>query len=323
VFKSKPELLRGSDKTIPIEEALAATSLDELVARIVGTETDKILRMSYAGQVEYLDNKFKLGLRKSFAGYADFIEVVERRHLFVHTGGRVSSQYLEVCQAAGKSLTIKSHAVLGANDSYLSTAEELIFEYGLRLSQALYRRMFPNDLGRADNVIVDYGLHLLIEQRWQRALKLFSFAHEIPDKLVTNEATRRAFLINLAIALQGLRREQEAIELLDSIDWTSAHPRFLIVVAALRHHDSEAANLMRRNRDAITESEYREWPAFREFRTSVEFQGAFSQVFSKPFIHEVPPQTELQTSGSRLTWASQTASVDSKESPSVANPRGE
>jgi len=38
-FKSKRDLLRGSDKTLPIEEALAATSLDELIARIVASES--------------------------------------------------------------------------------------------------------------------------------------------------------------------------------------------------------------------------------------------------------------------------------------------
>src|SRR5205823_7468801 len=142
-FKSKRELLHGSDKTLPVEEALTATSLDDLIAKIVATETDKILRMSYASQIEYLDRKFKLGLRESFAGYADFVEVVERRHLFVHSGGRVTSQYLQACQSAGKSLTVDRQSVLGVNNTYLATAEELIFEYALRLSQALYRRIFP------------------------------------------------------------------------------------------------------------------------------------------------------------------------------------
>ena len=193
------------------------------------------------------------------------------------------------------------------------------FRYALRLGQALYRRSFPDDLADVDKAIIDYGVHLLVEERWQRALKLFTFAHEIPDKLVTNEAMRRGFVINLAIALQGLGREQEALTLLDSIDWTSAHPRFLIVIASRRHQYSQAANLMRRNRDAISESEYREWPAFRDFRTSTEFQEAFSHVFGKPFIPEVPAQTELATPGSQLTWKSRTASIESEKTPAVGD----
>jgi hypothetical protein len=71
---------------------------------------------------------------------------------------------------------------------------------------------------------------------------------------------------------------------------------------------------MKRNRDAITESDYREWPAFREFRTSKEFQEAFSQVFGKPFIPEVPPQTQLPTSGVQLASTSRTANGLSSES---------
>ncbi len=315
-FNSKRELLHGSDKTVPVEEALAATSLDDLVAKIVATETDKILRMSYASQIEYLDRKFKLGLRESFAGYADFIEVVERRHLFVHTGGRVSGQYLEACYCAGKALKVDRESVLGANNAYLTAAEELIFEYALRLSQALFRRLFPQDLEYADKAIIDYGVHLLVEQRWERARKVFSFAHNIPEKLVANDALRRIFLVNLAIALQGLGREEEALQLLGSIDWSSAHPRFSIVVAVLRGKYTEAAGLMRRNRDAMSESDYREWPVFRQFRTSEEFQKTFNEVFGKQFIPEVPTQTQI--TGSQLTWVSRTALVDPETNMSAS-----
>ncbi len=41
-FKAKPELLKGADRTLPLDMALAAESLDELVATVVGSETDKI-----------------------------------------------------------------------------------------------------------------------------------------------------------------------------------------------------------------------------------------------------------------------------------------
>ena len=223
----------------------------------------------------------------------------------MHSGGRVTSQYLQACQSAGKSLTVDRQSVLGVNNTYLATAEELIFEYALRLSQALYRRIFPQNLVNADYALIDYGVHLLVEERWERARKVFSFAHTIPEKLVANEAISRLFLVNLAIALQGLGRDDEALDLLGSIDWSSAHPRFSIVVAVLRVKYPEAAKLMKANRDAISESHYREWPAFRQFRTSKEFQEAFKDVFGKPFIPEVPAQA--QVTGSQLTWVSRAA----------------
>ncbi len=195
----------------------------------------------------------KLGLRENFATYGDFIEVVERRHLFVHTGARLTGQYRAACESAGKSLESKKlGTVLPADDEYLARAGELIFEYGFRLGQSLHRRLFPSDLGSADRAIIDYGINLLVEQRWMRAETVFQFAHSLPEKFVADDSTRRIFMVNLAIALQGQGRVEEAMRLLDSVDWSSAHPKFTIVLAALRKEYAQASNLMKSNRDAIS-----------------------------------------------------------------------
>ncbi len=297
-FKAKPELLKGADRTLPLDMALAAESLDELVATVVGSETDKILRGSQSSQVDYFDKKFKLGLRENFASYGDFIEVVERRHLFVHTGARLTGQYLAACESAGKSLESKKlGTVLPADDEYLARAGELIFEYGFRLGQSLHRRLFPSDLGSADRAIIDYGINLIGEQRWMRAETVFQFAHSLPEKFVADDSTRRIFMVNLAIALQGQGRVEEAMRLLDSVDWSSAHPKFTIVLAALRKEYARASNLMKSNRDAISEEDYRQWPAFRDFRRSAEFEAAFMKIFRKPFMPQLPSEAELPNSG--------------------------
>jgi hypothetical protein len=42
------------------------------------------------------------------------------------------------------------------------------------------------------------------------------------------------------------------------------------------------------NRTAISEENYRDWPAFREFRQSIEFDGAFRKLFRKQYVPALP-----------------------------------
>ena len=40
-------------------------------------------------------------MTNNLPSFKDFIEISERRNLFVHTGGIVSEQYIEVCKKYG------------------------------------------------------------------------------------------------------------------------------------------------------------------------------------------------------------------------------
>ena len=56
------------------------------------------MRDSHFVQITFLDGRLKLGIESGFDKWKEFLEISERRNLFVHTGGVVSPVYLDNCR---------------------------------------------------------------------------------------------------------------------------------------------------------------------------------------------------------------------------------
>ena len=80
-------------------------------------EVDVLMRDAHVAQIEFLDSKLKLGIVDHFSRWKEFLEITERRNLFVHTGGRVTQQYLQNCRRLGVQVDakIKDGVILGAS----------------------------------------------------------------------------------------------------------------------------------------------------------------------------------------------------------------
>jgi hypothetical protein len=93
----RPEVLNGSEKTLSFSELVEFGSVEAARDHLIEKEVESVLRKSHTEQFEWLENKFKITLREDLSIWPDFVEITERRNLYVHTGGRVSSQYVQTC----------------------------------------------------------------------------------------------------------------------------------------------------------------------------------------------------------------------------------
>ena len=98
MFLSKPEFLNSSEKNMQFSELIKFESIEEAREFIVEKEVESVLRESHLKQFKWLENKLGITLRKGLPSFSDFIEITERRNLFVHCNGVISRQYLEVCK---------------------------------------------------------------------------------------------------------------------------------------------------------------------------------------------------------------------------------
>jgi hypothetical protein len=101
LFEGQPGLLNSIKREIPFNELIGFTSITEAKEYVLEKEIETLLRGSHTEQFDWLESKFSIKLREGLAIWPAFIEITERRNLFVHTSGRVSSQYLAVCQKHG------------------------------------------------------------------------------------------------------------------------------------------------------------------------------------------------------------------------------
>ncbi len=86
-------------KSISFKDLMGFSSIEAVQETIMNDIIDKIMRESHSQQIKEIEKLFGVDLpNKDQRFWSNFIEITERRNLFVHTNGLVSEQYLRVCK---------------------------------------------------------------------------------------------------------------------------------------------------------------------------------------------------------------------------------
>jgi hypothetical protein len=302
LFYIKPEILNASNEKLSFSQLVAFGSLDEAKEHIIEQEIDEVLRASHADQFKWLEERFSISLRKDLPSWPTFIEITERRNLFVHTGGVVTEQYLSVCRKHGVDLQmdLKLGEELQVSPEYFNTAYMCVLEIAIKLTQVLWRKISPEALEAADKSLIETTFDLLVLGEYDLATILLQFAYTILKKF-SSDQTRRIFIINLAQAHKWSGRQQECQQVLNGEDWSSTSDKFALGVAVLKDDFQLAVKIMRRigSEGEVEEHDYKTWPLFQEFRKSPEFANAFQDIFGYPLTTtaESPDLAELDHKG--------------------------
>jgi hypothetical protein len=285
LFIHKPDLLATSDRQFSYKELCDFGGLEQVRDALIEKELEVLLRKSHTEQFDWLESKFGLVLRKELAVWGDFIELTERRNLFVHNAGIVNSLYLSNCVAAGFTCGTPKGVVLPANEAYLTKAQFVVLEVGIKLGHVLWRKVLPNLAAEAEASLGGVVLYDLVDNaHYELAVKIGTFA--LRDfKKFKNDHARRLAVLNLAQAYKWSGQNKECHALVDSEDWSSAKDLFHIGVATLKDDVEGVAKLMRAigNCGQPGKEGYRRWPIFKEMRNNAIFQNTFEEVFAEPW----------------------------------------
>lgn len=284
-YRSKPDALNATNRSLTFQELNGFASIDEARDYVLEKEVESFLRSSHSEQFSALAKKLDTPLTKDLAIWPEFIELTERRNLFVHNDGAVNSQYLQVCSGHGVdcSSTAKGKT-LGANPKYFARAHEVLYELAVKLAHVLWRKLTPDDRESADAHLAGTVVYdLLYDERYRLARVISDFGATF--KTWGSDYYRRALVINRAQAYLWDGQRDEGLKLLNAEDWSAASDEFQVCVAALRLDIRQTIGRMKAlGRNAgPKKAGYREWPVFKELRKSTEFQLAFEEVFGEPF----------------------------------------
>lgn len=278
ILRVQPGPLAAS--SISYLEVSQAKSVEELLDRFVKKHVENVLRESHTEQFKALT---------SFTGKFDepellapFLEITERRNLHVHTGGRVSSQYIEVCQQAGVKLHswLKKGAYLPVDRVYFKKACITMSEMAFKMTQTVMRKLFPKEIKIADASLLGIGVDFLQRDDFRLAEMVFDYGVGLNQNWTSNDGIRKAFVINKATALKFSNKNKECLATLDKTDWSSAHPKFVIAVHVLRDEIEKATTLLKTLllSTELSERNLLEWPVFRRFRESEQCRSTFREV---------------------------------------------
>ncbi len=287
IFNTRHEMLKTSGLMLSFSQLSEFSSIAAARDYILEKEVENLLRKSHAEQFDWLEEKFSVRLREGLHTWPTFIEVTERRNLFVHCDGVASSQYFKVCRE--NKVVIEEGVALGSrlrvSPPYFEIAYRAVFEIGVKLAHVLWRKTHPGDLKAADQNLADVTYEVIRDEEYDLAITLLEFACTVLKKHSDDES-RRVFLVNLAQAYKWTGMSDKTAEIMSREDWSAIGDKFKIAKAVLADDFDEAATLMTKIgvEGDVPKAGYRDWPLFKEFRKSAIFQETFLRVFGEPAV---------------------------------------
>ena len=283
LLNAKPEILSDSDRQLTFSQLKRFQNFEDAQNFIIEKEIDSLLRKSHSDQIEWIKNKFNIKISPGEDLWASFIELTERRNIFVHADGNVTTQYFNTCSKLNLKhiKDIRIGTELWVPQDYFEDAFSTVYELGFKLGQVLWRKIIPNEIEDADLQIINISFDLLDLEKNELAYKICHFGSEVL-KNVHSEEFRRIMLINKAIALKWLGEEEESKNLINSLDWSGWSLKYKLAVSTLNQDFEKTYDIMREigpNHRDISSVEYRDWPLFREIRQEVMFQQVYSEIF--------------------------------------------
>lgn len=286
LFIDKPEILNGSEKEFKASDILTYADFNELKEVLVEKEIESLLRKNHVDQLQWLESKLNIELRK-FKLFPDFVEIMERRNLFVHTNGVVSRQYLSECKKNGVKISedLKPGDELDAYYEYVSKAYSVLFQVGVMLGFILWHKMRPNEGEELISRLSDVAYDLIKDGEYQLGLDIIDFALSNRSwAKEINSALQLVFRVNKALAfhLRGLQDECERI--VNSMDLTAAELKYHLAVAVLKKDYGKAYDIMGRiGRDEEMKTWYKVWPLFKIIRLEKAFEQKFKEIYDEDF----------------------------------------
>lgn len=297
IYGKKPELFQEIEDEYTVQELLEYETIEDLKEIVLQDRIESFRRKSYIDQFKSLESSFGLKLR-DFELWEDFVECSQRRNLFTHCDGKVSQQYLDICNKVGFEFDEKPEIgdKLGVGARYFHDAIITILITGTMLAQTLWRKIFPTEIGLADENLNDVLFEILKRKHWDLALLLGDFALNLPEW--SSPLQKRLSIINYGIALKRKDNIDELNEVLGSLDWTDTALDFEMAWAILKEDFEKALILMKsigKEGKYVIEESYFNWPLFTKFVQVEGFSKTFKGIYGYEFstdLKNVPDQEE-------------------------------
>lgn len=290
LFKIRPEYINNSERELSFSQLNEFDSIEKAREYVVEKEVETILRKSHTEHFDYLENKLTIPLRKDLPIWQTFIEITERRNLFVHCDGIVSNQYLKVCRENKCDLTgIELNKRLNISSEYFNNAYKCLYELSTKLTHTIWRKLIKDDFQFADEQLNEICYTLITNAQYSLADILLDFACK--QTKFYNDSAKNYYIVNKALSkyLQG--KTDIAKEIIESKDWSASSDNFKLAHLILTEKFDDAYSLMKKigKNGEVIKDHYKIWPLFYKLRKEEKFKETFKEIFEDDYtVLEVP-----------------------------------
>lgn len=285
IYGDMPQLLNQSQKEFKLNNILLYKNFDELKEIVTEDEIETLLRKSHIEQLKWIEGKLGMPVTE-FKALPLFVELMERRNLFVHANGIVSRHYIETCEEYHiKDEENKLGKQLSAEIDYVIKSYEILFQTGVMLGFVVWHKIRQTEGEDLICILSDVCYDLIKEGHYDLAIVMIDFALENKSfKKHIVRADLLIFLINKALSFHLKDKQNECLAIVNELDLSAAEPVYKLAAAILKEDYDEAlvymdqiGNIPKMRRD------YKEWPLFTKFREKESFKNKYKELFNEDY----------------------------------------
>jgi len=297
ILDTQPNII-SPEKTLSFADIKGFRTIKEAVDHLIDKEIDALLFDSHSAHLDWLSKKTGVPLPDKLSlEIPIFIELTERRNLFVHADGVVTERYIRQCKEGGAKVAngCNRGSKLGMSPEYFRSSMECLYKVATKTSFLVWRKFTKNEIEKADELFNnDIAINLIKRKKYKLAENLLMFAEA--EFVESDEEMRKATSINLALARKLDNRKTEAIAEIDKIDWSACSDDLRLGVAALKDDYKEIFRLMEKigkESHFINKDSYADDPIFEDLRHHEAFPKLFKRIYGEKFVP--PRERELVT----------------------------
>lgn len=290
-YFANPASLGGDEKEFSLADLQSLGSIDDAVEEAIARRTDAFMYQSTADWRKWFSRTTKTDFDDIAIDWQTTNEIIERRHVIVHNGGRASKQYLQRTGLVG-SIPVGTELVV--EDEYFSGAVDQVLVFGVLLAATTWAHV-QSDAGRSPGgEVQDLTEQLMRSKRWVAVQKLTEVALQ---RLAAEEIQRHTFQFNCWLARKEIRGLDSIREDLHGFDDSALIPVFRFVRYALMERYEEATGMVEHliESKAIPTSALRDWPVLAGLRQHPPFAADLDKRLAAERRRFVRRQAQLLT----------------------------
>ena len=318
-YRRAPGSMGAQERALTVSELLSFGSLDEATDYVISEKVDDLLRGSAEDWRKFFDSRLKVDLCEVTSDWSRFIEYIQRRHLVVHAGSRLSRRYLKIVDpalikecfgdaAAGHPVPFTAPYVDGALNAFESA--------GILLGFTCWAKLHSDHAEDQSSLLSDYIYETMLAQRWSVVHRLAAWG---ANQKAFDANSRLICQCNAWLALKRLGRFAECSDEVRQLDCSAIKSVFAIARAALLDDLDDFFRIVEETKASdFDERAWREWPILDEARLDFRFEQLRTRYSEKPSGNasvglQLPSPSD--TPDASLPSESSTVSIDQAELP--------
>jgi hypothetical protein len=260
----KPEALRSDDAKYALSEIEGFETLEEFRKYCAERFAEALLRGSFEDWMAWFEKQLKVSLSRIASDPGMVREIFQRRHLFVHNGGKVNRLYLLKFPGLPDLPPIGKKLVV--DGEYLTSAVDTLTSIGTLLVALVMRRLVPgNETDHpADTLVSEKAYEFMCQGRFAMTIALTSAM--IDD--CKSDYSRLIMTVNRWLARKRLEGVEAIRQDVEAWQVSALQPRFALARLALLDDMEEGYKLgqLLLKQEDLSRGEWETWPLFAELR---------------------------------------------------------